>query len=143
MAMSIGRGLLLAVVVLLAQGSGAMAATGIEPGTFPVTLLLAMAASAVGGLVLGGVLLRNRHAPAEDEPLRSQAESLAELSHAVRTPLNSVIGFSEIMQGEMFGPLGNQRYRDYAGHIQEDAKVLLARVDDLIRKAEMTTRRAA
>jgi two-component system cell cycle sensor histidine kinase PleC len=36
------------------------------------------------------------------------------MSHELRTPLNAINGFSEIMLSEMFGPLGDQRYKGYA-----------------------------
>jgi two-component system cell cycle sensor histidine kinase PleC len=36
------------------------------------------------------------------------------MSHELRTPLNAILGFSEIIAQECFGPVGSQRYRDYA-----------------------------
>ncbi len=59
------------------------------------------------------------------------AEMMARIHHELRTPLNAVIGFSEVMALEMFGPLGNERYRDYVGHIRDSA-------DDLLKSAEDT-----
>lgn len=60
------------------------------------------------------------------EQLISDAEQLAQLkarvSHELRTPLNAVIGFSELMQHEALGPVGNDRYREYAGHIRRSAE---------------------
>lgn len=56
----------------------------------------------------------------------ASAEQLAliknRLSHELRTPLNAVIGFSEIMHREVLGPVGNERYREYAGHIRQSAE---------------------
>lgn len=57
---------------------------------------------------------------------------LANMSHELRTPLNAVIGFSEIMHGELFGPMGNPRYREYAGDIASSAHHLLTLVNDLL-----------
>lgn len=57
---------------------------------------------------------------------------LANMSHELRTPLNAVIGFSEIMHGELFGPMGNARYREYAGDITASAHHLLNLVNDLL-----------
>ena len=45
---------------------------------------------------------------------RSKSEFLANMSHELRTPLNAIIGFSEIMLAQMFGPLGSDKYREYA-----------------------------
>mgnify|MGYP001828497761 FL=1 len=56
----------------------------------------------------------------------SDAEQLAQLkarvSHELRTPLNAVIGFSELMHREALGPVGNDRYREYAAHIRRSAE---------------------
>jgi len=43
----------------------------------------------------------------------AKAEFLHNMGHELRTPLNSVIGFSEILKDELFGPIGNEQYRQY------------------------------
>ncbi|MBV9419356.1 MAG: MASE1 domain-containing protein [Alphaproteobacteria bacterium] len=64
----------------------------------------------------------------------SQAKSsfLANMSHELRTPLNAVIGFSELIQGEMFGPIENKQYRDYAGMINSAGTHLLDLIGDVL-----------
>jgi PAS domain S-box-containing protein len=47
----------------------------------------------------------------------AKSEFLANMSHELRTPLNAILGFSEIMQFERFGPLGNDKYLEYARDI--------------------------
>jgi signal transduction histidine kinase len=47
------------------------------------------------------------------------------MSHELRTPLNAVIGFSEIQRREIFGPLGDPRYREYADDIHASGSHLL------------------
>jgi signal transduction histidine kinase len=77
---------------------------------------------------------------AETERIRSEAravslsrsEVLASISHDLRTPLNAVIGFSEAMQRELYGPLGHERYRDYAVHIRESGEMLLKAAEAMI-----------
>ncbi|MDO8421522.1 MAG: MHYT domain-containing protein [Parvibaculum sp.] len=64
----------------------------------------------------------------------SQAKSqfLATMSHELRTPLNAIIGFSEILATELFGPMGNPRYRDYACDVRESGSHLLSLINDIL-----------
>jgi signal transduction histidine kinase len=57
---------------------------------------------------------------------------LARMSHELRTPLNAIIGFGEIMQREMFGPLGAPLYRDYCAGTLGSARSLLALIDAVL-----------
>ena len=63
---------------------------------------------------------------------RSKSEFLANMSHELRTPLNAVIGFSEALKGELFGPLGDPRYRDYAEDIHQSGNHLLELINDIL-----------
>lgn len=49
---------------------------------------------------------------AAQEASAHKSDFLSKLGDEVRTPLNAVIGFAELMREERFGPLGNERYRD-------------------------------
>lgn len=62
----------------------------------------------------------------------AKSEFLANMSHELRTPLNAIIGFSEMMQGQVFGPLGSERYADYCGHIKESGDYLLGVISDVL-----------
>ncbi|WP_445482839.1 PAS domain S-box protein [Paenochrobactrum pullorum] len=69
----------------------------------------------------------------EAERASSQkTEFLARISHEIRTPLNAIIGFSELMADEKFGPIGNQRYRDYLRDINRSGNHVLTLVNDLL-----------
>lgn len=57
---------------------------------------------------------------------------LANVSHELRTPLNAIIGFSEIIMRELYGPLGQDRYRDYARLIHESGAHLLSVVNEIL-----------
>ena len=57
---------------------------------------------------------------------------LATMSHELRTPLNAVIGFSQLLEAETFGPLGNRRYRNYAGIIEKAGQHLLDLINDIL-----------
>lgn len=63
---------------------------------------------------------------------RAKTQFLANMSHELRTPLNAIIGFSEILNRELFGRLGEERYRDYARLIQESGEHLLSVVNEIL-----------
>jgi len=63
---------------------------------------------------------------------RAKSEFLANMSHELRTPLNAVNGFSEIMIAEMYGPMGDPRYREYAQDIHNSGQHLLALINDIL-----------
>jgi signal transduction histidine kinase len=54
------------------------------------------------------------------------------MSHELRTPLNAILGFSDILQKEMFGPMGNERYLDYARSIHGSGAHLLGLINDIL-----------
>ncbi|HWA51262.1 MAG TPA: MHYT domain-containing protein, partial [Dongiaceae bacterium] len=64
----------------------------------------------------------------------SQAKSqfLTTMSHELRTPLNAIIGFSELLQSEIFGPLGDARYKGYIEDVLSSGKHLLSLVNDVL-----------
>ncbi|WP_374571668.1 ATP-binding protein [Phenylobacterium sp.] len=63
---------------------------------------------------------------------KAKSDFLANMSHELRTPLNAINGFSEIMVGEMFGPLGDRRYKEYAQDILSSGQHLLALINDIL-----------
>lgn len=69
---------------------------------------------------------------------RAKNDFLAIMSHELRTPLNAIIGFSDIIANQMFGPVGQERYADYANDIRSSGKHLLSIINDIldISKAE-------
>ncbi len=68
---------------------------------------------------------------------RAKSIFLANMSHELRTPLNAILGFSEIMMQEMFGPLGNERYRDYARTIHGSGSHLLALITNILEMSRL------
>lgn len=69
---------------------------------------------------------------AAESAYQAKSRFLANMSHELRTPLNAIIGFSEMMQGQLLGPIGNERYADYITSIHESGKHLLDLVTDIL-----------
>ncbi|RDD63155.1 PAS domain-containing sensor histidine kinase [Ferruginivarius sediminum] len=72
-----------------------------------------------------------------EEASQAKSRFLANMSHELRTPLNAVIGFAEMMQGEAFGPLGHDAYRDYANDIAQSGRHLLRLITDVLDMAKV------
>jgi hypothetical protein len=82
-----------------------------------------------------GVALRDVERPPAPElaPLPevlADPASLRELVHEIKTPLNAIIGFAEIIEGQYLGP-ADRGYRERAGEIVQQARLLLTAIDDL------------
>ena len=62
---------------------------------------------------------------------------VAGMSHELRTPLNAVIGFSEVLELELFGSLGSVRNREYVRDIRESGQHLLSMINDILDMAKI------
>ncbi|MET7247232.1 ATP-binding protein, partial [Methylobacterium sp. EM32] len=142
-----------AQAALLRASAGATATTGDEvmargaDGPLPLILTLAPVASGPPRRV--AAILRDvsasRRTEAELVRARREAERasaqksdfLATISHEVRTPLNAIIGFAEVMLEEQFGPVGSDRYRDYLRDIRASGEHVVSLVNDLLDLAKI------
>ena len=72
--------------------------------------------------------------PAGDSnpPGVAQQQFLATVSHELRTPLNSIIGFSDVLRGDIFGALANERQREYVNLIHSSGNHLLSIVNTIL-----------
>ncbi|WP_153770768.1 ATP-binding protein [Labrenzia sp. CE80] len=61
-----------------------------------------------------------------------KSDFLAKISHEIRTPLNAIIGFSEVMMEERFGPIGNERYKEYLKDIRTSGSLIMSLINDLL-----------
>lgn len=66
------------------------------------------------------------------EANRAKNAFMAAMSHELKTPLNAVIGFSEILKDEIFGPIGNRTYHTYACDIHASGQKLLRIINDVL-----------
>lgn len=62
----------------------------------------------------------------------SRSQFLSIISHELRTPMNAIIGFSEILKKELLGPMGTEKYVEYVGDIYSSALHLLSLINDLL-----------
>ncbi len=63
---------------------------------------------------------------------KAKSRFLATMSHELRTPLNAILGFSEVMKTELFGPMENPTYREYAGNVLESGRHLLHLINEIL-----------
>ena len=61
-----------------------------------------------------------------------KSDFLAKISHEIRTPLNAILGFAEVIMDERFGPVGNERYKDYLKDIHASGTHVMSLVNDLL-----------
>jgi two-component system, cell cycle sensor histidine kinase PleC len=62
----------------------------------------------------------------------AKSEFLAAMSHELRTPLNAIIGYSELISGQIFGPIGSDKYLEYVKDIEDSGKNLFNLVDEIL-----------
>ncbi len=63
--------------------------------------------------------------------LQSRTAFFASLGHDLKTPLNAILGYAEVMQAELMGPMPKP-YADYPSIIHESGTDLLLLVDDIL-----------
>jgi len=74
---------------------------------------------------------------AAEEASAQKSDLLAKISHEIRTPLNAIIGFAEVMLEERFGPIGNERYKEYLKDVHASGAHVISLVNDLLDLAKV------
>ena len=111
---------------------------------------LAMTLTRIGGDRIGAVFRDITSRKQSEEELRNakrevlrtasaKAEFLAKVSHEIRTPLNAMTGFAEVIMAERFGPIGNERYREYTKDIHAAGTHLVSMLNDLLDLSRIET----
>ena len=67
-----------------------------------------------------------------EEATHAKSRFLANISHELRTPLNAIIGFLNIWMNEVFGPIENKKYTEYAKNINNASLHLVQIIDDIL-----------
>lgn len=67
----------------------------------------------------------------------AKSEFLANMSHDLRTPVNAIVGFSDIMKGQLMGPMENPRYKEYVELIHNAGQHLSAIISDILDLAKV------
>ena len=111
---------------------------------------LAMTLARIGGDRIGAIFRDITSSKQSEEELRTakreairaasaKAEFLAKVSHEIRTPLNAMTGFAEVIMAERFGPIGNERYREYVKDIHAAGTHLVSMLNDLLDMSRIET----
>jgi PAS domain S-box-containing protein len=74
---------------------------------------------------------------AAEQASAQKSDLLAKISHEIRTPLNAIIGFAEVMLEERFGPIGNERYKEYLKDVHASGAHVISLVNDLLDLAKV------
>lgn len=85
--------------------------------------------------IAGEMAIRDAVARKEEEASAAheiKSRFLAAVSHEMRTPLNAILGFSDILIGEYFGKLENDRQREYVQLIRQSGAHLLSVVNTML-----------
>ncbi|ANY78012.1 hypothetical protein BB934_06975 [Microvirga ossetica] len=82
-----------------------------------------------------GELIGAKHAA--EEASAQKSDLLAKISHEIRTPLNAILGFAEVMLEERFGPIGNDRYKEYLKDVHASGSHVISLVNDLLDLAKI------
>lgn len=70
---------------------------------------------------------------------RAKTELLANIGHELRTPLNAIIGFSELMSQQAFGPVGDERYLEYAKNTHACGLHLIGVINNILQHAKLAS----
>jgi signal transduction histidine kinase/AmiR/NasT family two-component response regulator len=72
---------------------------------------------------------------------RAKSAFLSNMTHEIRTPLNAIIGFTDVMHNELYGPIDNEKYKDYLRDIKSSATHLLAIINEILDFSQIEAKR--
>ena len=68
---------------------------------------------------------------------KEQQMFIANISHELRSPLNAILGFAQVMSDEIFGPIENKNYKEYIKFILLNSNHLLSLINDVLDLSKM------
>ncbi len=86
-------------------------------------------------------LIRRNAERRAEEASSAKSEFLAHMSHEIRTPLNGIMGLAELTKIEAHGPVGDERYVEYASDIHAAATHLLGLVGETLDLAQVEAKK--
>ena len=112
--------------------------------------LAGLPVAGIGHVIVVRDVTKERRTMLQLQEARDRAESsnraksafLANMSHELRTPLNAIIGFAEVMEQQLLGPLGSNRYVNYAADIRWSGNHLLQLINDVLDLSKIEAGRA-
>jgi two-component system, cell cycle sensor histidine kinase PleC len=136
----------IAFIATFATETGSMMLSGLSVGAIVFYLLLAIRAHDMTLQTMGvraekeELFAELEEANAKHDEARRRAEEanlaksrfLATMSHELRTPLNAILGFSEVMQSELFGPHSVEQYKEYSTDIHSSGEHLLNIINEIL-----------
>jgi two-component system, cell cycle sensor histidine kinase PleC len=89
------------------------------------------------------LLIQALRAAHEEAKAGSKAKTafLASVSHEIRTPLNGIIGFAEMIERDVWGTIGDERYKQYAQDILVSSRRLQRILGDILEMARLESGR--
>lgn len=112
-------------------------------------IVLAILGVILSATVFAVIILRQLHHSEQNELALRQAKAVAEeandaksrflahMSHEFRTPLNAIMGFSEIIKNRVLGGTVSPDYVGYAAHIHRSGEHLLHIVNEILDTAKI------
>jgi signal transduction histidine kinase len=127
-----------ALVVVIAVVAYLQAQLLIDPTLLAVLAILLYMSAATEGIIAEERARRQTEEQLRQALLQAETASkaktdfLANMSHELRTPLTAILGFSDSIRSQLFGPISPPRYGDYVDQIHASGGHLLAIVNDVL-----------
>jgi two-component system cell cycle sensor histidine kinase PleC len=125
------REYILAAMAMTAQGYFLLLANRLYTTTLATVEARAEKDALIGELEQAKAISDEARARAEAASI-AKSRFLAQMSHELRTPLNAILGFSEVMNNEIFGPHAVPTYKEYCNDIHNSGVHLLNLINEIL-----------